>query len=137
MIFDRQALFSDAQDVNTDVNSTHMIDLGRVPYGMNRDIGKGGGIPILVQVVNDFGGVNGGVKVSAQISDTQDFSDAMTVWESPHVEVKKLKAGYVFVPESVQRGVNKRYLRLHYSVTGNLTGGKITAGVTMGNQSNG
>lgn len=40
--------------------------------------------------------------------------------------------------DDIPRGDYKRYVRLYYTVaTGPMTAGKITAGVTMGNQSNG
>jgi len=137
MIFDRTTLFSDRQSVMATVNSTNVVDLGPVANGLTRDIGKGTGIPILVQVVEGFSG-SGSVRVTAQVSDKEDFAtDVSTAWESPVIPTTQLKAGYVFVPETVTRYTNKRYMRLRYSVTGTGISGKLTSGITMGNQSNG
>ena len=42
------------------------------------------------------------------------------------------------LPESVPIGTNERYMRLKYTLVGTApTTGKITAGVTAGNQTNG
>jgi len=136
MIFDKTTMFSDSQSVTGTANSTNVVDLGPVANGLSRDIGKGTGIPILVQVVDSFSG-GGSVRVTAQVSDNEAFTAPVTAWESPSVSTTQLKAGYVFVPETVTRYTNKRYMRLRYSVTGTGISGKLTAGITMGNQSNG
>src|SRR5690606_10806734 len=60
-----------------------------------------------------------------------------TVLSSPAVPVADLVEGYKFPIIWVPIGVNKRYLRLNYTVDGsNATTGKVTAGSVMGVQTN-
>jgi len=136
MIFDKTAMFSQAQSVTATAASTHVIDLGKRTAGLGRDIGKGAGIPILCQVVEQFYG-SGGLRVSCEVSDDEAFTAPVEVWRSPDIVASRLKAGFIFTPETVQRGTDKRYMRLKYTAVGALTSGKLTAGITMGNQSNG
>lgn len=136
MIFDKQTLLSDAQAITATAASTNVIDLGPIKTGIVRDIGKGKQIPLLVQVVEAFNSLTS-LTVALQVDDADTFPSAKTVW-STVVLLADLIAGKVVIPEYVPRGTNERYLRLNYTVTGTApTLGKITAGVTMGNQSNG
>jgi len=138
MIFDKTLMFSENQSViGGSVISTNVVDLGKSTRGLVRDIGKGTGTPILIQVVEDFVG-NDGLQVVCEISSKEDFStDVDDLWVTPVAGVSKLKAGYVFTPEVIARGANKRYMRLKYLSNGSFTAGNVTAGITMGNQSNG
>lgn len=143
MIFDSTLLLSNAQAITADAASTNIIDLGAPGkvYGAGanliRDVGKGKPIPLLVQVVEAFATLTS-LTISLQVDDADTFGSPKTVWTSPAIPVAELIAGKVVVPEYIQRGTNERYMRLYYDVTGsNATAGKITAGVTMGNQSNG
>lgn len=145
MIFDNQSLLSDAQAITVTAASTNVIDLGdtgRV-YGATvdlvRDIGKGKQIPLLVQVVEAFAAAGAAtLTVSLQVDDNEAFGSPKTVWTSPALALADLKPGYVVVPEYIPRGTNERFMRLYYTVaTGPMTAGKVMAGVTMGNQSNG
>lgn len=139
MIFDQQTLLSDAQAVTATAASTNVLDLGPIKTGIVRDIGKGKQIPLLVQVVEAFAAAGAAtLTVSLQVDDNEAFASAKTVWTSPALALADLKPGFVVVPEYIPRGTNERYMRLNYAVaTGPMTAGKITAGVTMGNQSNG
>lgn len=141
MIFDRTNKLSDAQAITASAASTQTLDLGATgtAYGhaaaLTRDIGKGKQIPLLVQVVEDFDNLTS-LAIALQVDDNEAFSSAKTVWSST-VLLADLVAGKVVVPEYVTRGADERYLRFYYTVTGTApTAGKITAGVTMGNQSN-
>lgn len=143
MIFDSTLLLSNAQAITADAASTNIIDLGAPgkAYGaaanLVRDVGKGKPIPLLVQVVEAFATLTS-LTVSLQVDDADTFGSPKTVWTSPAIPVAELIAGKVVVLEYIPRGTNERYMRLYYDVTGsNATAGKITAGVTMGNQSNG
>lgn len=145
MIFDHQSMFSDAQAITASAASTNVIDLGdtgRV-YGaavdLTRDIGKGTPIPLLAQVVEAFTADGSAtLTVALQVDDNDSFSSPKTVWTSPAIGKADLKPGKVFIPEYIPRGTDERYARMYYTVaTGPMTAGKITAGVTMGNQSNG
>ena len=136
MIFDRQTLLSDAQAITATAASTNVLDLGRIKAGIVRDIGKGKQIPLLIQVVQAFNNLTS-LGIALQVDDNEAFSSAKTVW-SATVALADLKAGKVVVPEFIPRGTDERYMRLNYTVTGTApTTGKVTAGVTMGNQSNG
>lgn len=132
MIFDN--LLSNAQAITATAVSTNIHDLG--PLRITRDIGKGKPIPLLIQVVEAFNNLTS-LTVALQVDDNSAFSSAKTVWSSTIV-LADLKAGRVVVPEFITRGTDEQFLRLNYTVTGTApTTGKITAGVTMGNQSNG
>jgi hypothetical protein len=135
MIFDQTTLLSDAQAVTADAASTNVIDLG--PQAIARDIGKGTPTPILVQVVEDFATLTS-LTVSLQVDSVENFASPKTVWSSGAIPVASLKQGYRFLIDYIPSGANERYLRLYYDVTGtDATAGKITAGVTMGHQTNG
>ncbi|MDW9880490.1 hypothetical protein GOA90_25215 [Sinorhizobium meliloti] len=139
MIFDQQTLLSDAQAITVTAVSTNVIDLGPIKTGLVRDIGKGKQIPLLIQVVEAFTAAGAAtLTVSLQTDDNEAFASAKTVWTSPAIALADLVAGKVIIPEYIPRGTNERYMRLNYAVaTGPMTAGKVTAGVTMGNQSNG
>jgi len=139
MIFDNQTLLSDAQAITVTAASTNIFDLGPIATGITRDIGKGKQIPLLIQVTEQFDAVGAAtLTVALQVDDNSDFTSAKTVWTSPAIALSDLAPGDVIIPEYVQRGTDERYLRLNYTVaTGPMTAGKVTAGVTMGNQSNG
>jgi len=136
MIFDRTNLLSDAQAITATARSTNVIDLGPINPGFARDIGKGKGIPLRVQVVEAFNNLTS-LTVALQVDDNAAFSSPVTVW-SQVVVLADLLAGKVIVPEFITRGTKEQFMSLLYTVTGTApTTGKITAGVTMGNQSNG
>jgi hypothetical protein len=146
MIFDKTTLFSDAQAVTASAASTNVVDLGPVDRvagtsaPLRRDIGRGTPIPLSVQVVEPFAGLTS-LTVSVQTSDDAGFgSGVVTHASSGAVPVADLKAGWTstlnYVPPAGPAGM-KRYLRLNYTVTGsNASAGKVTAGVTMGHQTN-
>lgn len=137
MIFDQQTLLSDAQAITADAASTNVIDLGPIKSGLVRDIGKGMQIPLRIQVVETFNNLTS-MTFALQVDDNEAFASPKTVWVSGSILLATLKAGYVVVTEYIPRGTDERYLRLYYDITGTAPGtGKITAGVTMGNQSNG
>lgn len=139
MIFDQQTLLSDAQAITVTAVSTNVIDLGPIKTGIVRDIGKGKQIPLLIQVTEQFAAAGAGtLTVALQVDDNEAFGTPKTVWTSAAFALATLKPGFVVIPEYITRGTDERYMRLSYTVaTGPMTAGKVTAGVTMGNQSNG
>ncbi|MFZ5692450.1 MAG: Bbp16 family capsid cement protein [Pseudomonadota bacterium] len=139
MIFDRQSLLSDAQAITATAASTNVIDLGPIASGIVRDIGKGKQIPLLIQVIEAFTAAGAAtLTVTLEVDSVENFASPKTVWTSPAIGKADLVPGKVIIPEYVPRGTDERYMRLNYTVaTGPMTAGKITAGVTMGNQSNG
>lgn len=136
MIFDQQSLLSDAQAITATAASTNIIDLGPIAGGVVRDIGKGKPIPLRMQVVEAFNNLTS-LGVALQVDDNSGFASPKTVWSATLV-LADLGLGKVVIPEFITRGTDERYMRLNYTVTGAApTLGKVTAGITMGNQSNG
>jgi len=142
MIFDRTLLFSNAQAIVATAASTDNVDLlatGTV-YGaaaaLQKDIGKGASIPLLIQVVEAFNTLTS-LTVTVQCDDNSAFSSAKDVL-TVTLPLASLTAGRTFPIIAIPPGVNERYMRLNYTVTGTApTLGKVTAGVVMGVQTNG
>ncbi len=135
MVLDNQAIFSDAQVVNSAVKipSTNVLDLGALgvtgyrqsQLKMNLSIGT---IPLLIQCVEGFTGPVTNVKVSLE----QSVDAAFTVAEEViafDVPVAKLVAGYISPLDKLPRGITKRYIRLAYTADAVPTAGKITSGI--------
>ncbi len=141
MIFSVQQLFSDDQAVTATAISTNVIDLGvpATPFGaaaaLPQDIGKGVEIPILVQVTTAF-------LTLTQLTITVEVSAAATlttptVLASEVVLLAALVAGKQMHVRVVPNDASLRYMGIRYTVGGSdATAGKMTAGITMGNQNN-
>ncbi|QNA85180.1 hypothetical protein G4G27_15125 [Sphingomonas sp. So64.6b] len=144
MIMDATTLFSNAQAVTATAASANIVDLGATGtvYGaataIARDIGKGASVPLKVSVVESFNNLTS-LTVSVETDDNAGFASLRTVWTSPAYPLADLAAGArLLLPDSIPLGTDERYVRLKYTVAGTApTLGKITAGVTMGNQTNG
>lgn len=134
MILSAEQLFSNDQVVNTSEASENYIDLGAAgtPYGgaaaLEQDIGKGTGVPILVQVT---GAITGTLVVQVQVDDNTSFSSAKTVLQHtfPATAPAGSQAAFMYVPQ----GTDERYMRLYYT---GATAGTVVAGITMGVQTN-
>ncbi|EIV9887657.1 MULTISPECIES: Bbp16 family capsid cement protein [Klebsiella] len=129
MLLDQQALFSAAQAITATAASTNVIDTGS-----NKDIGKYGDIPLLIQVVEGFNNLTS-LTVTVQTDDNSAFSSAADVL-SMTIPLASLVLGYkspvITLPMKMER-----YIRLNYTVTGTApTTGKVTAGITGGVQTN-
>ena len=139
MILSAQQLFSDDQAITASADSTNVIDLGvaATPYGaaaaLNDDVGKGAKVPLLVQVTEDFATLT-----SLTINLSTGATTALgTTIASQVIAVADLLAGKQFNVDFLPNGIVERYLGVEYVVTGtNATAGKITAGITMGVQTN-
>lgn len=139
MIFSAQQLFSDDQAITATADSTNVIDLGvpATPYGgaapLNDDVGKGAGIPILVQVTADFDNLtNLEIKIS-----TGATTALGTTIVSQIILLADLVAGKQMSVVVLPNDITERYLGIEYVVTGTApTVGTITAGITMGVQTN-
>ncbi len=141
MIFSKNQLFSDDQAITGTAVSTNVIDLGapgtvrNAPNPLVRDIGAGTPVPIVIQVTEDFTLLTS-LAVAIQVSDAEGFGTSTTVLTMSKT-LAELKAGVKFPVVHVPLDVDKRYVRLNYTVTGtNPDGGKITAGIVMGVQTN-
>ncbi len=142
MLLDNQALFSDQQAITETAVSTNHINLGapgtppNAPAPVKQDVGGGNHIPVLVQVTEDFAGGTS-LKVDVEMDDNDAFSSAKVVASSPVIVLADLVAGKVFPITVIPQGSDKQYMRLNYVVDGTHTAGKVTAGVSAGNQTNG
>lgn len=141
MIFSAQQLFSDDQAITATAVSTNVIDLGapQTAYGakaaFHQDIGKGNPVPILVQVTEDFATLTS-LTITIEVSAAANLSSS-TVLSSQTIAVADLKKGKQIAAQVLPNGADQRYLGVRYTVTGsNATTGKVTAGITMGNQTN-
>lgn len=142
MIFDNSLLMSSQQAITADAASTNVIDLGATgtPFGgiqLVRDVGVGKEIELSVIVTESFNNLTS-MNVKVQTDDNPSFSSATTVYQSGEIPLATLVAGYQFkCPYSFAKGVNKRYARLYYDITGTApTTGKVTAGIVSARQSN-
>lgn len=142
MIFDRTLLFSNAQAITATAASTDSIDLGATGTVMFaasplvRDVGRGSAVPLLIQVVEAFNTLTS-MTVSVQCDDNSGFAspkDVLTVT----LPLASLTAGRTFPILAIPPGVNERYMRLYFTVTGTApTLGKVTAGIVADVQTNG
>lgn len=140
MILSQNQLFSDKQAVTATALSTNVIDLGvpGTPYRSNQlngDKGKGTAVPILVQVAEDFATLTS-LTISIEVSANSNMTSA-TKLVTETIAVADLKAGKQMFTQCLPNGVDQRYLAVRYTVTGsNATAGSVTAGISMGNQTN-
>lgn len=138
MILDNQTLFSNDQELLASAASTNIIDLGAtgtVPYApapLKRDISKGVKIPLLVQVTQAFAGATS-LDVALQSSNDPAFGSGVVTHGSQTIPVAQLTAGARWGFTTFPYGTVGRYVRLNYTVAGTGTAGRVTAGVTMGN----
>lgn len=121
MIFDKEALFSDKQNVTANGASDNIVDLG-----VARNLGKGEPIPIRVQLVSDAGGTSPTLDVTVQEDDNESFSSPEDIKSAS--QISGGKAGDVVDIHYWPRN-NQRYVRLNYSVGGTNPDYDITAGV--------
>jgi hypothetical protein len=128
MILDMQTLFSDAQALTASAASTNVIDLG-----VARDIGKGVPIPVLIQLVADATGTSPTLQVDLEVDDNEGFASAKVVQSA---SISGGVAGDKLPPFFLPEGVDERYCRLNYTLGGTSPTYDITAGFSMGNQTN-
>lgn len=139
MILSAQQLFSDGQAIIATAVSTNVIDLGvpGTPFGavapLNQDVGKGNKVPVLVQVTEDFNNMTS-VSIAIETGATTALGTAIV---NETVLLADAVAGKQFVVEVLPNQLTERYLGVRYTVVGTAPStGKMTAGITMGNQTN-
>ncbi len=143
MILDRSELFSNSQAITATTASTNVIDTSATgtvyaaAAALNRDLGKGTPVPLAIRVVQNFNNLTS-LKIAYQVATDAAFTTPVTVIESPAYTLAQLNSATTVVqPDSVPAGANLRYHRLLYTVTGTApTLGQITAGFSMGDQTN-
>ena len=139
MILSAELLFSDDQAITASADSTNVVDLGApgTPFGaaaaLNQDIGKGTKIPILVQVTEAFNNLT-----SLEIKLSKGSANTLgTTIVSQTILLADLIVGKQVAFDCLPNDIDERYLGLEYVVTGTApTTGKITAGISAGNQTN-
>lgn len=139
MILSAQQLFSDDQAITASADSTNVIDLGApgTPYGgaaaLNQDIGKGAKVPLLAQVTEDFDNLT-----SLEIKLSTGSTTALgTTIASQTILLADLVAGKQMNLDFLPNGIAEQYLGMEYVVVGTApSAGKVTAGITMGVQTN-
>lgn len=129
MLFDAKLQFSAAQAITASAVSTNTVDRGD-----NKDVGRAGDIPLLIQVVEAFNTLTS-LTIELQTDDNSGFASPRSLY-SVTVPLADLKLGYqtpvITLPQKTER-----FLRLNYTVTGTApTLGKVTAGVVAGVQTN-
>lgn len=138
MILSAQQLFSDDQAITASADSTNVIDLGvpGTPYDGNQliqDVGKGNKVPVLVQVTEDFDNLT---SLEIKISTGATVALGTTVL-SQTILLADLKVGKQVSFDVLPNDIKERYLGIEYVVVGTApTTGKVTAGITMGVQTN-
>ncbi|MGB0943133.1 MAG: Bbp16 family capsid cement protein [Marinomonas sp.] len=109
MILDSAQEFSGGQAVTASAVSTNIIDLG-----VDRDIGKGEPMAIVVSSSVAAGGTNPTLQVELQTDSVEGMGSLTTIATSE--QVAGMEAGQTIV---VPLGMtNERYLRLRYVTTG-------------------
>lgn len=141
MIFSAEQLFSDDQAITATAISENVIDLGApgTPYDaaapLNQDVGKGAPIPVLIQVTEAFATLTS-LTITVEVSAAAGLTSPQ-VLATETIAVADLIAGKQTYLQVLPNGADLRYLGVRYTVNGsNATAGKITAGITMGNQTN-
>lgn len=141
MILDSQNLFSDDQAVTGTAISENVLDLG-VPgtpvkgnSALERDIGPGMPIPLLVQVTEDFDALTS-LDITIEVSAAAGLTSPK-VLSTTNLLLADLVAGKQLPVSVVPVDADLRYFGLRYTVNGsNPTVGKITASITGGNDTN-
>ena len=140
-ILDIRTLFSDDQAITATAVSTNVLDRGVVgtPVGgaaaLSSDLGKSM-VPFEVIVTEAFATLTS-LTITLETDDNSGFSSALTKWTSGAVAAAALVVGKRIPIGYVPEGVDERYVRLNYTVTGSsATAGKITAGIAAGLQTN-
>lgn len=135
MILDKDLLCSDDQTVGINtgsVASTNVIDLAKA------GVGRGEPIKVFCQMTEAFACTTPGatVAVKLQTDDNADFSSPTDLITSATLTSATAVAGYRPIDTALPSNV-EQYIRFYYTVaTQNATGGKITAGLLLDQQTN-
>lgn len=118
MIIDKDFLFSEKQAVTASAASTNAIDMGAAGDAVGQELTIHAVVAVAFATLTSLT-----IKVQTSANNS-DWSDVVL---SPAIAAASLTAGKEVFCIRVPQGL-KRYVRLHYTVTGsNATAGKITA----------
>lgn len=135
MIQDKDLLCSDDQTLAINIGSvasTDVIDLAKA------GVGRGEPIKVFCQMTEAFACTTPGatVAVKLQTDDNADFSSPTDLITSATLTSATAVAGYRPIDTALPSNV-EQYIRFYYTVaTQNATGGKITAGLLLDQQTN-
>ena len=135
MIQDKDLLCSDDQTLAINIGSvasTNVIDLAKA------GVGRGEPIKVFCQMTEAFACTTPGatVAVKLQTDDNADFSSPTDLITSATLTSATAVAGYRPIDTALPSNV-EQYIRFYYTVaTQNATGGKITAGLLLDQQTN-
>lgn len=135
MILDKDLLCSDDQTLAINIGSvasTNAIDLAKA------GVGRGEPIKVFCQMTEAFACTTPGatVAVKLQTDDNADFSSPTDLITSATLTSATAVAGYRPIDTALPSNV-EQYIRFYYTVaTQNATGGKITAGLLLDQQTN-
>lgn len=120
--------------------STNVIDLAGVGTGNTaRDLGPGGTLEIMVEVVQAFAGGTS-MQVALVMADDSAISvNVETILMEAPLTVAQLPAG-TLIPIHVDRAAPlpaKRYMALQYTTVGIMTGGSVIAAIVKDVQDKG
>lgn len=140
MIFSKEQLFSDGQEVTATAVSTNVIDLGatgtvlNAPAALVRDIGKGRPIPIVVSLDADADDAADTLVVTLEMDTVENFASATVV--ATGATLTGGSAGDSISLHFIPEGLNERYMRLNYTVTGATPSYTLTSGIVLADQTN-
>ncbi len=140
MILSKQLTFSDQQSISGTAASTNILDLGETgtvvgaTSALPSDPGDGTAVPINVQVTEAFNNLTS-LKIAIEVDSNSSFSSPREVLSQSIVRAD-LVPGKQTSFHVLPKGLDERYLRLRYTVTGtNPSSGKISAAIVAGVQS--
>ena len=137
MIIDDFNTFSRVQAITGNAASADTIDLGPLYTGNTiRNIGVGEPHYLVLRVGQAFNTLTS-LTVDVQTDDNTSFSSATTVASVTYLLAQLTAGALLDFPDYVPQGVDERYFRLQYDVTGtNPTAGTVTAGIVAAKQTN-
>ena len=130
-MFDAKLLFSDKQVATAGADSTHQLDLGQEAP----DLGMLKKLTITCIATTAFTG-GSSPKITIEVHHADDNGHGAAGSYSKLLSTGELdatKVEYVDIPLPI---AHKRWIKLHYTVTGSPSTGNITAGITDGTQKN-
>jgi len=141
MSFDKQALFSEAQAITVTAVSTNFLNLGvpKTPPGspapLKRDIGGGNNVPLTINVDADFAGLTS-LTATIEVAVDDAFTAPKVAGSTGPIPLASLVRNAKLPLNMVPFGADMQYMRLNYTVVGTATAGTVTAGISLGVNTN-
>jgi len=122
MIIDGNDVYSDAQAITGDSDSTNSLNHGNA----NANIGDGTDLAVVVVVTTGFT-FGTATYVQIQLMDSADDSSYATVLETKQLAAGDLTAGKRYVIPLRSAPKIRRYTKVHYASDGTITAGAVDA----------